>query len=379
MGSSTASSYPLVRILTLNLFMRPPGIKTNASDYKDARLDYVIKHVLPQYDVISFQELFSFMNSRVDHLLRAARAAGFGHFFRSKPKSVLDFSIDGGLLTISRFPIMETDSVTYPRGKYSDWMAAKGALYTKIELSNRSHLHLFTTHTQASYEQVVLVDCPTAMIRRTQFQILHDFVVRKTRDTPVDEPIIIQGDLNVNARVDGKISSNAKDSRSSEEYDIMMGILRGEPTTSANSRSPLTLSPTPPSRENHASNRPPAIHFRDILYDTLGYHPVTFGDIVLDHSGVPKPRDCVLSAGPCSTSCQRLDYILWGTKSANVGNGVQAQDSPFSDSSQSFKAVPIRTYVAPIYIDDGMKGSGNCPVTQISDHYGVACEVQLKD
>ncbi|KAJ1660056.1 hypothetical protein IWQ61_000950 [Dispira simplex] len=379
MDNPTASPYPPVRILTLNLFMRPPGIKTNASDYKDARLDYVIKHVLPQYDIISFQELFSFMNSRVDRLLRAARAAGFGYFFRSKPKSVFDFSIDGGLLTISRFPIMETDSATYPRGKYSDWMAAKGVLYTKIELLNRSHLHLFTTHTQASYEQVVLVDCPTATIRRTQFQILHDFVTHKTRDTPADEPIIIQGDLNVDSRVHDKIPSNTKDPRSSEEYKIMMAILQGESVTLANSHSLPTLSPASSPGENHVNRRSPAIHFRDILYDTLGYHPVTFGDIVLDHSGVPKPRDCVLSAGTCSTSCQRLDYILWGTKSTNSGDGVQAVDSPFSDSSQPLKVVPVYTYVAPIYIDVNKKGSDDCPVTQISDHYGVACEVQLKD
>lgn len=43
-----------VRFLTLNMFLRPPGITTDGDDYKEARLKYFIEHYLNRFDVISF-------------------------------------------------------------------------------------------------------------------------------------------------------------------------------------------------------------------------------------------------------------------------------------------------------------------------------------
>lgn len=41
-----------IRFLTYNLFMRPPPVKTNASDHKDARLDDFVKQ-LDDFDIIN--------------------------------------------------------------------------------------------------------------------------------------------------------------------------------------------------------------------------------------------------------------------------------------------------------------------------------------
>ncbi len=43
--------------------MRPPPVKTNASDFKDARLDEFVKK-LDDFDIICAQEVFTTMNTR---------------------------------------------------------------------------------------------------------------------------------------------------------------------------------------------------------------------------------------------------------------------------------------------------------------------------
>ena len=57
-----------------------------------------------------------------------------------------EYFIDGGLVTLSRFPIIESDFMPYPLGVLSDQSAYKGVLYTKIDI-NGYIIHLFQSHT----------------------------------------------------------------------------------------------------------------------------------------------------------------------------------------------------------------------------------------
>jgi hypothetical protein len=109
------------RYLTLNIFMRPPLIRNNWSDYKDDRLAYIEKYILPEYDVITFQESFAFATRRKDHLITTARNLGFNYHIESPRKYPWQIGVDGGLLLISRFPIRQVDIIEYPRGQHSDW------------------------------------------------------------------------------------------------------------------------------------------------------------------------------------------------------------------------------------------------------------------
>ncbi len=52
---------------------------------------------------------------------------------------------------MSRFPIIESEFDPYPYGVVSDALSYKGVLYAKILIHNKHVLHLFNTHTQASY------------------------------------------------------------------------------------------------------------------------------------------------------------------------------------------------------------------------------------
>jgi hypothetical protein len=57
-----------IKLLTYNLFMRPPPVKTNHSDHKNARLRNYISH-LDKFDIICNQEVFSTFNSRKQQLI----------------------------------------------------------------------------------------------------------------------------------------------------------------------------------------------------------------------------------------------------------------------------------------------------------------------
>ncbi|KAJ1960429.1 hypothetical protein H4R35_007544, partial [Dimargaris xerosporica] len=232
--SGAKVTYNGARILTLNMYMRPPGIHSHSTDHKDARLQYLIDEVLPHYDIVTLQEMFAFMSGRRRRLIQEAEDMGFKFWIASPPKSVWDLAIDGGLMILSRFPIVAADSIWYPRGKYSDWLAAKGALYAKIALNPSSHLHVFTTHTQASYGRVTPLNDATVAIRFDQFRLLHQFMAEKTHDRLPGEPVLLQGDLNVDARFHDSTQDeeDPREARSSEEYLKMLDILRGQRATS---------------------------------------------------------------------------------------------------------------------------------------------------
>ncbi len=91
-----------VRILTYNIFLRPPFVKNNESDWKDERLADFIK-ILDYFDVICLQEMFGSFNNRKQELIKYANKSGFFFYFDSpSPSFFSKFVVDGGLLILSR-------------------------------------------------------------------------------------------------------------------------------------------------------------------------------------------------------------------------------------------------------------------------------------
>jgi sphingomyelin phosphodiesterase len=92
------------------------------------------------------------LNSRKSQLTQIAAHAGFLYSAKSALPKCCSFKItDGGLLTLSKYPIIEEHFVAYNKSAFSDSISYKGVLYTMIELPNQSYLHLFNTHLNASY------------------------------------------------------------------------------------------------------------------------------------------------------------------------------------------------------------------------------------
>jgi hypothetical protein len=102
-GITTTTTRNGVNILAYNIFLRPPLVKNNESDHKDARLKEFIK-LLPQFDIICLQEMFGFLNKRKHKLIRCAAKAGFLYYADSvSPSFFTSFVVDGGLLVLSRY------------------------------------------------------------------------------------------------------------------------------------------------------------------------------------------------------------------------------------------------------------------------------------
>ncbi|KAI8338085.1 Endonuclease/exonuclease/phosphatase [Chlamydoabsidia padenii] len=265
-----ATNSSTARLLTYNIFMRPPGVKNNANDYKDARLDDIINTILPHYDIITFQEAFAFGNHRVDRLIEAAQQRGFGYLM-SPRHGPWELAADGGLLLLSRYPILQVDVLEYPRGLHSDWLARKGALHALIGLDHSS-LDIYTTHTQASYGKGGTRSQQDIQMRLDQFERLGRFI----NDTMTTGTIVAMGDFNIDS-IDHTMAITDKAINSSRAYTMMM-------------------------------HRLPLI---DAVYTAFGYHPITFGDYARDDQGKLVPAETVLTHSQQVLTGQSIDQLLW--------------------------------------------------------------------
>jgi hypothetical protein len=100
-----------IKLLTYNLFLRPV-IKNVENDWKDERLEaFVCLNKFEDFDVICCQEIFDFLNkNRRQKFITYAQKAGFLYHCTSDPAPIFSNAfIDGGLLTLSRFPILDAE------------------------------------------------------------------------------------------------------------------------------------------------------------------------------------------------------------------------------------------------------------------------------
>ena len=91
-----------IKVLTYNIFLRPPGVKNNDNDWKNERLmDFI--QVINDYDVICLQEVFDFCNNRKHLFVKLASQAGFLYHSYCEPPSFFEKAVvDGGIMILSR-------------------------------------------------------------------------------------------------------------------------------------------------------------------------------------------------------------------------------------------------------------------------------------
>lgn len=306
-----------INLLTYNLFLRPPLVKNNASDFKEVRLAHFTQ-IMQNYDVIALQEVFSLGNTRQKRLINAARAHGFAYHYKSVPPPLLSWKfIDGGLLILSKFPIVATDSHLYSAGNQIDYFAAKQVIYAKLQFSDDKFLHLFTTHMQASYnENSGNTNTVNDQARTSQVQELTQFVKQKVGDC--HSPVLVAGDLNINARAHKDDPYN-----SSQEYKQLLGTL----TTML---------------DEHTVT--------DLVKESYGHHPCTYADVE-NIDGQIIPKETVLTNPHDHGTQECIDYMLMLNK-----NTVEKH------------LEPQNTRVEEFFLQ-------NCNfVTQVSDHYGISTQ-----
>jgi len=319
-----------VRVLTLNIFLRPPLVRNNSSDHKEIRLSE-FEQFLPDYDIIALQEIFTLGNSRQRRLINTAARHGFYFYTRSRPPPLFSTKfIDGGLLILSRYPIVETDARIYRAGNQIDKYAAKQCLYAKILLtkgsddSSRSgdkHCHIFTTHMQASYyENTPQINALNDKARMDQVKEMMEFVAEKAgRDGK--ENVLVTGDFNVNARGIDKDGNLVEGPEYKELMEISHNLFGKHNVT-------------------------------DLVAEAYnGEHPPTYGVYDTDEEGRNVPRETVLTNTIDWCIAESIDYLIWVHK---------------KQEEKENHVFPAETKIVEFFLPK------NKIVTQVSDHYGVS-------
>ncbi|KAF6002508.1 hypothetical protein F1559_003452 [Cyanidiococcus yangmingshanensis] len=325
-----------VRLLSYNVFVRPPGVSARGNDFKDERLGRLLAYmVLSDLDVVALQELFRFGSPRQQAFCRVARRLGGYRYSaalpypprgRSSPPRVLD----GGVTILSRFPIERVAISTYrcAHWHFIDCIVAKGVLcaHIRIPLGNRESgaggtttLAVFATHAQAGN----VLYPGIRGVRRKQVQQLRAFVQQEAGRRAM--PVVVCGDLNVNGmHVEG-------DDRDSPEYVDMLNILNGDASTApALSRS---------------------FQFRDLLKEAYhGRHPATVDAV----TAAGTPREPLLSPVNSHKQPKRLDYVL-------------------CDAGPGMECTLKQAKVEPFFLEPW----DPAPFRQLSDHDAVLVEMEF--
>jgi endonuclease/exonuclease/phosphatase family metal-dependent hydrolase len=342
-----ATPTPRVRMLSYNLFLRPPFIHNNTSDFKNERLFEFIKRI-DDYDVLFLQEVFSLCNNRQATLLRLAKQKGFGHSCVATKSHWLSLRkpVDGGVLIVSRFPIEECDASVFEQAADVDAWAMKQVLYAKVRL-HMGFVHCFTTHTQAEYYQDTAKQREVSLTAHfKQIKQLSQFVISKLCNDTLNYPALVAGDFNINSRPPcggNRDPNDVSDSHHSSEYNMMMSLLQ-----------------TPAKKYG--------IRVRDVLFEQHKVHPITYGD-VSDVDGQPVER--VLTHPLDLRSRLSLDYVFLYQKeesaTTSMNNLLHAECSEQHHWDQHLN---ITATVEPF------KVSGK-PFTHLSDHYGIRWNLRL--
>ena len=157
--------------------------------------------LLNNYDIICNQEAFSGLNSRKERLIAHAAKMGFMYeVWPSKPSFLQPFSVDSGLVILSRFPIIKQAEMRFSRYTASDSTSAKGTLYARIKIGD-SILHLFNTHLQANYLYSSFYTYLKSIHFRICYQLkeLSEFIDEQIGDMSANDKIMVVGDFNISS------------------------------------------------------------------------------------------------------------------------------------------------------------------------------------
>ena len=144
-----------IKFLTFNTQMIPAATAIFNNKYPTGSINercLDICNSLGAFDIVCFQEVFGGMWSEIRELMLSyTMKAGF--LYRSMdPEIGYDQThiMDGGVLIISRFPIVKTSHCGYSYSNDLDGAAHRGVVYARIQVGE-SFMNVFSTHMCASH------------------------------------------------------------------------------------------------------------------------------------------------------------------------------------------------------------------------------------
>ncbi|KAH0794671.1 Endonuclease/Exonuclease/phosphatase family protein [Histomonas meleagridis] len=192
-----------LKIIQLNVSWIPNFLifgKGNKLSGKDNQL----LNRLVKYDVVCLTEAFAYIGSPLKKFVKSMRSFGFSYIVQSNSASFTGLEIfDGGLIILSKYPILSNGNITYQLSTGVDLLFGKGAIYARVQMGQGTHLHIILTNLQSTNVKNTL---ETTTVRTAQLREMIFFVKNKAMD---GQPIIIVGNMNIDSRstkVIGKMS-----------------------------------------------------------------------------------------------------------------------------------------------------------------------------
>ncbi len=182
------------------------SIFSERSTLSTMSLPRAVNHFDPKVDVISVNEAFTAS-------LQPELRANFERFGFRYATQVLNknrsLGWSGGVMVMSKYPIIASKDYQYTHAAGADEHAAKGVQYVQINKAGRV-FHIFATHTNASYDFAGKTrldsDDEGRLARREQFREIRIFV--QSQRIPTDQPILFIGDINVDMISEGRNSGS---------------------------------------------------------------------------------------------------------------------------------------------------------------------------
>lgn len=181
-----------IRVATYNFYCRP---RASFYDNQVVRARLLAGEILKleeeqgkKIDVLCLQEI---VDDKVHKILKK-ELYKIGFVFKTKRLDTT-WRLNGGIITYSRYPIVEETSMVFKLEDSYIWNApaSKGAICVKV-MKNKEYFHILNTH----------LDSFNADFRKRQMEHMRDWIDAKL--LPETEPIIITGDFNIDFYSDEK-------------------------------------------------------------------------------------------------------------------------------------------------------------------------------
>jgi exonuclease III len=189
-------------------------------DCKYERFNHFIDNYLDQYDIICFQEVYGTLSLFCNKLLKRAKQKGYHWYIVPESPKLNSFKfMDSGLLTISKYPIIYTNTVPFNDGLYKDVLAEKSFQYCMIDTLNKNinkrYLHVINTHLQSEYK---IKDEIAMNIKFKQLKQIKDFIdFYNLRE----EALVLCGDFNINCFYLNESYKNEEKIYSKDYYKLL--------------------------------------------------------------------------------------------------------------------------------------------------------------
>ena len=173
-ASTFSSVSDELNILTLNVW----GLPGPLVEARTERLERLGAQ-LNAYDVVTLQETFS------NDIEVLKQTTGFAYHSRNDNSSF--YRLGSGLYTLSKYPIIKTDAMSFGRCTVADCLARKGVYFTRIDHPKIGPIDIYTTHYQAEDKET------SREIRIEENNRVLQEIVHRNRS---EYPVVITGDFN---------------------------------------------------------------------------------------------------------------------------------------------------------------------------------------